>query len=431
MRSTDELGQPEIAILALLWRLGDLDGGFNRRIRRQGDWLRISAWALLVLCWAGCKTDPPVVNVNTAPTQDGTFISAFDIEEGSALDLVVQTTADAMITTSTLPRNAIVKDGIFSFTPDYSQAGLYSITFTITSGHTTTTKTIGVRVLNVIHIASPPITVLDEGSKAPDLTFASDDPPGTVVLLTADLSDAPAASFDPVAGKLSFAPGWKWLDSRPATLAITVIAQGQELDSGKERTSTARVIYQINEATSFKEELVPLFKLPPGATNTLDSAAIPPPDYLDREGHNCLFCHDGKPGAFAEMDFTPDNIYTTLVNHDVEPTGINSAACGDFATAMGIKRVVPGDLTKSLFFMKISGTDGNGHVGPPCGFQDPFEQDFYYLTVTDYDAWLRCPPGVTSCHSALNCSNGDIDCKLNARLVRKAANWIKAGAMNN
>ncbi|HSY47986.1 MAG TPA: hypothetical protein VLC46_04165 [Thermoanaerobaculia bacterium] len=79
--------------------------------------------------------------------------SAYDINEGSSLEIVLTRTAGASIMSTPLPRNAVVKDGIFSFTPDYSQAGLYSITFTIRSGKTVITKTIGLRVLNVIHIA--------------------------------------------------------------------------------------------------------------------------------------------------------------------------------------------------------------------------------------------------------------------------------------
>jgi hypothetical protein len=79
--------------------------------------------------------------------------SAYDINEGSSLEIVLTTTAGGSITHTPLPRNAVVKDDVFAFTPDYSQAGLYSITFTIRSGKTVITKTIGLRVLNVIHIA--------------------------------------------------------------------------------------------------------------------------------------------------------------------------------------------------------------------------------------------------------------------------------------
>src|SRR4051794_38237253 len=92
--------------------------------------------ALLTLSLIACKQDPPIVNISTLPNgNDVTLASAYDIQEGSSLDLVVAPdTVGASVTTSTLPKNAVFANGIFSFTPDYSQAGLYSVTFTITVG---------------------------------------------------------------------------------------------------------------------------------------------------------------------------------------------------------------------------------------------------------------------------------------------------------
>ena len=97
---------------------------------------RINLALLMLLGLAGCKQSPPVVNVNTVPGDTGTtFAAAYQITEGSSLDLVIdQDNPSATITTTDLPKNAAVQNGIFTFTPDYSQAGLYSITFTITAG---------------------------------------------------------------------------------------------------------------------------------------------------------------------------------------------------------------------------------------------------------------------------------------------------------
>lgn len=387
---------------------------------------------IALFVFASCSQKAPVVNVNTAGSgSDVTFNSAYDIEEGSALDLVVDTgKAGAMITTSSLPPNAVLKDGIFSFTPDYSQAGLYSITFTITSGTTVTTKTVGIRVQNVIHIAAPALTSVSEGGKAPDLTFTSNDPPGTIVTYTADLSAALGATFDPVTGKLTFSPSWKWLDTRSAALAIIVTAEGTEVDTGKDRISTAKVLYQINEATSFAQELVPLFLLPIGGSSmTIPS---PTPDLQSADAHDCLACHDGSTNAPAGMDFHPDKIYDTLINQPIAATGFKAALCGDLI-AQGAKRVTPGDLAKSLWFMKISGTDGNGNPGPPCGVQMPENFAWYWWSVTNQDAWNMCPnvAGEDHCREALNCVPTDLTCKMGSRLVRKAKLWIMAGALNN
>ena len=76
-------------------------------------------------------------------------------------------------------------------------------------------------------------------------------------------------------------------------------------------------------------------------------------------------------------------------------------------------------------------TDGMSGSQPPCGVQMPEQAPSFYLTNVDEDQWIACPSGVNSCHDALNCLATDVDCKLNARLVRKARLWITAMAPNN
>jgi hypothetical protein len=412
--------------------------------------------SLGVLFLVGCKQSPPVVNINTVPGDTGTtFNAAYQINEGASLDLVVdEDNPSAMITADNLPKNAVIQNGIFSFTPDYSQAGLYSINFTITAGTQVTTRTIGVRVLNVIHISPPPLAVVDEGSPAADVTFSSDDPTGTLVTYTADVSNAQGAVFDPVHAKLSFTPSYRWLDTGQPQLEILVTAEGTEIDTGKTDTSTAKVTYQINEATSFGQELVPLFKLPPNTDGTTQSTAgspppSPDPNIVSNEGHDCVYCHDGasqsgpRP-AFAGMDFHPDQIYTTLFNAAVADKTQNAAACYDGApntptgwapSMTGVQRVTPKDLTKSLWFMKISGTDGAGNSPQPCGAQMPEGFNSFWWTVSSQDDWNNCALTSTvtdnPCHDKLLCDTNDTTCKLNARYVRKAAIWIMAGAPNN
>lgn len=389
----------------------------------------------LVLLAAAACSKAPVVNITTVPpnTTDVSFTTAYDIDEGAALDLVVDPgQAGAQITTSALPTNATLKDGIFSFTPDYSQAGLYSVTFTITSGETITTRTIGVRVLNVIHIAAPALTVIAEGGKH-EITFTSNDPTGTIVTYSADVSAVPGAAFDPVAGKFTFEPAWDFLDTRTTpALAIIVTAEGQELDTGKQRTSTAKIVYQVNEATSFKEELMPLFMLPTGTTAFQNITSATAEQQSD-QGHLCIGCHTagGQP-AFGGMDFAPftaQAIYDQLVNHDVSPDGMNGSVCATLG--VGVKRVVPNDLPNSLWFRKISATDGAGGPGPGCGAQMPNGHVQYYWTTRDHDQWQSCTN--STCRELAMCNTSTVDtaCNLDARLVKKAKAWILAGAPNN
>lgn len=384
-----------------------------------------------------CEQKPPQVTINTVPPSNGdvSFTTAYDIDEGSSLDLVVEAAAGATITTSTLPANATFTDGVFSFSPDYNQSGLYSVTFTINTSAGATERKIGIRVLNVIHISAPPLTQVSEGGAAPELSFASKDPPGTIVTFTADLSSVNSgsvgkATFDPVMGKLNFSPGFRWLDSRSGALAITITAEGQEIDTGKTRTSIAKVVYQINEATSFEQEIKPIFLFPTGR-------GVAETDPTSNEGRGCIAsgCHDGTAGTAASADFRADSVYDQLVNHDVGADGVNSAMCANQAE-QGIKRVIPGDPSHSLWYLKISGTDGASttdpdNTDPPCGVQMPNNQPQNYLTVTDEDAWQACPPDAVACRQSYLCLDGDQACKTNARLVRKARLWIEAGALKN
>jgi hypothetical protein len=402
--------------------------------------------------WVGCNGSPPIVNVNTVPatTNDVSFTTAYDIEEGSALDLVIDPgKAGATVMASQLPTNAVLNGNVFSFTPDYSQAGLYSVTFTITAGDVVTTKTIGIRVFNVIHISPPPLTTIDEGSAAPDFTFSSNDPAGTVVTYSADLSAAPGATFDPATGKLSFTPSFRWLDSRSASLNIIVTAEGQEIDSGKDRVSTAKVVYQINEATSFTQELVPLFQFTPGITSTAIPA--PSPAQQSLEGRNCINCHNcqGSGACIVGMDFNvpATQLYANLVNVDpaIQALGGNcdpaNASPGAPFTGVaatppaGTKRVVPGHPELSLWYMKISGTSGDGmQPAPWCGVQMPENTAPWYLTVKDENQWENCPSCAAPpcpCQDAVRCLDTDIACKVNSRLVRKARLWILANAPMN
>jgi len=356
---------------------------------------------------------PPDAGVTVAP--------AYDVDEGGALDLVVDpNNASAMVATSALPANSSYQNGVFSFNPDFTQAGVYSVTFTATAGSSSSPLTIAIRVHNVVHITGPSPSAIGEGSAAPVATFSSDDPAGTVVTYTADLSAAPGASFDPIARTLSFTPGIRFLDSHPATVVVPVTAQGQELD-GKTHAQTVNVEYQVTEVTSFSSEIRPLFLFPLGATGGAN------PELESVEGHNCLQCHDGSATTAAGLDLTAASAYGQLVGHTPASDGINGATCG--SVGGGIQRVVASDPTKSLLYMKVSGTNGNGAAGPPCGVQEPNSEPQFGWTVSDQDAWNACPN--TTCQTLLLCADTDIACKTNARYVRKLRVWIAAGAPNN
>jgi hypothetical protein len=396
----------------------------------RGQHLRAASTLVPVALFslAGCGSKPDMVTVTPIPGSNVSFTESYQIDEGQKLDLVVGADTGAKITSSTLPTNATLMNGVFSFAPDYTQAGLYTVTFTITSGTTITTKVLAVRVLDVVHIASPPPVMVNEGSAATTVTFMPNTPKDTIVSYSADLSQAPGAALDPVAGTLSFTPSWRWVDTHPPGLAIVVTASAQQPETGKWQTSTAVVEYQIVEATSFSQELVPIFLFPPGGTT--QQGMMPPATSIAPEGHNCIYCHDGSgPNIPAAIDFRPPATYASLVNAALAPAGIGGSCSG--YTANGAQRVTPGDLTKSIFFWKISNTDGAGNAPIPCGTQMPENLNWYYLTVTDENAWEACGTGNTICEQALDCAKTDVTCSLDARLVRKTKLWIMAGALQN
>ncbi len=354
---------------------------------------------VLFVALVACKSE---ANVTVTSEEAGVSVSSgYQVDEGSTLDLAVEPTT---ATASVLPPNSTLADGIFTFKPDYSQAGLFTVAFT----DGTTTRTVAIRVNNVIHTAVPAPTAVSEGGSV-DVTLTSDDPAGTIIDSTADVSGAPGATYDSTTHKLSFAPSWRFLDSQPPTVKVPMTFGRQTLD----------VVFQVSEATSFKQELEPLFLLPLGTTGGVH------PDWESAEAHNCLSCHDSA-SAQAGMDFHPGLVYGQLVGHALATT--NNAACQSEPGT--VKRVVANDLANSLWFMKISGTDGKGNPGVPCGLQEANTEPWNWFTVTDQSAWDACG-NVNGCRQALDCGASDVTCKLGARLVRKASVWILAGAPNN
>jgi hypothetical protein len=345
-------------------------------MRRNGRcapaWLGLVA-AVAVAGLGGCKgqPNPIIINIdNTADTGPGVdFAPVYVMQEGETLDLVVTPSdPNATLMAAPLPANSTFADSVFSFNPDFGQSGVYSIDFTADFDAMLSIETIGIRVHNVIHIATPPTTSVDEGGSVM-LGFASDDPPGTVVNYTASIGGVPipGATFDPFAAELTFEPPFNHLDAYPNPTIITVSAAGTELDTGVARVSTADVAFDVVEKTSFALEVQAIFS------------------------GNCAFtggCHAGASPA-AGMNLEPGNAYGNLVM--VAPAGPD---CGS-GIAPEDFRVSPGDVGESLLYAKVSGMQS-------CGARMPFECDV----------------------------GGAIPCLSEAQ-IRKIEIWIADGALMN
>src|SRR5262249_16586475 len=144
---------------------------------------------------------------------------------------------------------------------------------------------------------TPARTPVAEGSSTM-LTFASVDPPGTVVNYFSSLETdpIPGAEFDPISGTLTFSPPFDHLDSFPNPTVVTLRAQGTELDTAEKRVPTGNAVFDIDEVTSFSLEIQAIFR---------GTCAI-------------AGCHSGATPA-ASMNLSLGQSYANIVN--VAPMG--------------------------------------------------------------------------------------------------------------
>jgi hypothetical protein len=87
-------------------------------------------------------------------------------------------------------------------------------------------------------------------------------------------------------------------------------------------------------------------------------------------------CHNASDAENSVLDMSSKaTAYKNLVN---------KAAAGFLCSSSGLTRVIPGDPSKSLLYLKVSAT------APPCGFQMP--PNATALMGIDLDSGLAEPP---------------------------------------
>lgn len=321
----------------------------------------------------GCSEPPAdfVVNVDNGGDQGPSldFDEVVVVEEGQTLDLLVTPSVPGVaVTAAQLPENATFADNLFTFHPDYGQAGVYRVGFSSTVEGVSVSHSIGIRVRNVIHMPVTNVVSVDEAGTT-TVPLDSDDPDGTVVSYASslDTTPIPGASLDPRTGVLTFAPSFTHLDTYPNPTVVTVTAQGVEVDTGAPRTATTQVSFQVVEKTSFGTEVqAQLFD------------------------QKCSFpggCHGGTAPS-ADLDLTSGFAYAEIIG--ISPGG---PSCVGVATETSL--IVPGDPTQSLLYRKL--TDEQS-----CGRRMP----------------INCDAG------------GSIPCPT-AGEARKVRLWIEAGAPAN
>lgn len=334
----------------------------------------VAAIGLVGTAIGGCGEAPAdfVVNVDNggelAPALD--FDEVVVVEEGETLDLLVTPSVPGVtVTAAQLPTNATFVDGLFSFRPDFDQAGIYRVGFSSTIEGVMVVRNVGIRVHNVIHMPATDTVRVDEAGTT-QVALASDDPTGTIVRYRSslDATPIPGASLDPRTGVLTFAPTFTHLDGHPNPTVVTITAEGVERDTGAPRTATTDVSFEVAEKTSFATEIQPqIFN------------------------QKCSFpggCHGGAAPS-AGLNLSDGLSYAAIIG--IAPAG--PACSGGVATESA--QVAAGDPAMSLLYRKMTGEQS-------CGRRMP----------------INCDTG------------GSLACTTDTE-NRKVRLWIEAGAPEN
>lgn len=183
-----------------------------------------SAPAVIAPATASGAENAPLTVTAAASDPDGQPIASF--------------TASPLPAGATFTANASNTSGTFAWTPDYTQAGSYAVTFTATnalSGSATTSITIA--DTDRVPVVSAPNSAAVEELGHIDVPVTVSDPDGNPIdALTADLSALPAgpaasfsASLDNTSGTFSWTPGLGQAGEYP--VIFTATANGASVSS--------------------------------------------------------------------------------------------------------------------------------------------------------------------------------------------------------
>lgn len=270
-----------------------------------------------------------VSNGNEAPLLDA--IGAKNIAENSRLSFTVSASdanSDSLTYSAAgLPAGASFDAGqqIFSWTPDFSQAGNYSATFNVTDGTQSDSETINITVTNTNRlptISGAPATSVMAGTGYSFVPTASDADGDT---LTFSISNKPAwASFAPASGQLSGTPGEQNIGSS-AVIGISV----------SDGTATAALASLVIEVQAYAAQ----DSDGDGVLDSLDPFPNDSSEWLDTDGDQL--------GNNADLDDDNDGIVDTEDGFplDADQTGwviTATAGAGGFISPEGETSVVYG-----------------------------------------------------------------------------------------
>ncbi len=312
-----------------------------------------------------------VTNTNQAPVLDP--IGSQSVAEGVLLSFTV-TASDPdgtipTLTTSTLPTGASFTDngdgtGSFSWTPDYTQAGSYDITFTANDGDLTDDELVTVTVTNTNQ--APVLDPIGSQSVAEGVvlsfTVTASDPDGTIPSLSTSALPTGASFTDNGDGTGSFS--WTPDYTQAGSYDITFTANDGDLTDDElvtvtvTNTNQAPVLDPIG-SQSVAEGVVLSFTVtasdPDGTIPTLSTSALPTGASFTDNG-------DGT-GSFS---WTPD--YTQSGSYDITFTAND------------------GDLTDDeLVTVTVTEAGNQAPILDPIGPQSVTEGNLLSFTVTASD----------------------------------------------
>ncbi len=344
------------------------------------DFTQAGVYNISIVATDGSLADTQAVaitvnDINQAPVIAN--IGSQTISEGSTLDLhLLATDGDGTIPTLTaenLPANATFADsangaGGFSFTPDNTQSGIYTVSFIASDG--TLADTLDVQI-TVSNSNLPPVVVVpgaqnvDEGLT---LTFGitSSDPDLSTPTLSAFNLPANAVFTDSAngAGSLSFSPDF----TQAGVYNVSFVASdGSSADTGIVSITVNNInrkpVVAVIAPQSINEGLI----LAVGVSATDPDATIPVLSALNLPA-NAIFTDslNGAGSVRFSPDFTQAGNYTvsivasdgTLADTVGMDITVNDVPHAPVLAAIGAKSVTEGQVLS----FRVSATDVDGTI---------------------------------------------------------------------
>ena len=326
----------------------------------------IYAFTLVVTDDAGIQSDPDTVTVEILPPPEAHAPqvlleqTAYEVDEGETLSFTVSATdpedenlsimaAPKIPNTSFASATGTDPSGIFTFEPDHSQQGMYTVAFTARDAvGLADTKTVRIRVNNVNRrptLAVPTGVTVDEGGMA-TIQLVGEDPDGGPITLSAEpLPDN--ALFLPSTGAVVFAPDY----GQAGTYQILCTASDGDLETSETLQVVVNDVVIGGGGEGQKLKLfvnpveTPTFQTTTRITGSVNADPAPQPARIESALITGMAPASGTQGQTLEVLLTgqPQGDYVT---HFEE--GISEVDFGEGVTVDSLEVTGPAEATASI-----------------------------------------------------------------------------------